>query len=248
MYRLPETKKAGKPTDGTKTTTGAAGGGDDDDAPIARTRPDVMQKGVAMIGDLRTDATAPADTPIEDDTLLAMLILAFGGDNVSVDSGSDQRGDDRQATWSHAHRGGTDGRPRSATPGRAQDADRRTVLPGEPLAQVIFARIAGEAIGALRLRLPNMATEEFLSCSSRGALESVARAESVNIALAREGHAGVHGHALQGRHLRLSVFCSGRCSMSWPRWRSSSTAAPAGSVRWPETTVKAAKTRPTWGA
>ena len=44
-----------------------------------------------------------------------------------------------------------------------------------------FARIAGEAIGA-SLRLPNMATEEFLSCLSRGALETVARAESVNIA------------------------------------------------------------------
>jgi hypothetical protein len=44
-----------------------------------------------------------------------------------------------------------------------------------------FARIAGEAIGA-SFRLPNMATEEFLSCLSRGALETVARAESVNIA------------------------------------------------------------------
>jgi hypothetical protein len=45
----------------------------------------------------------------------------------------------------------------------------------------VFARIAGEAIGA-SLRLPNMATEELLSCLSRGALETVARAESVNIA------------------------------------------------------------------
>jgi len=44
-----------------------------------------------------------------------------------------------------------------------------------------FARIAGEAIGA-SLRLPNMATEEFLSCLSRDALETVARAEAVNIA------------------------------------------------------------------
>ena len=44
-----------------------------------------------MIGDLRTDALhqALADTPIEDDTLLGLLILAFGGDNVTVDSGSD---------------------------------------------------------------------------------------------------------------------------------------------------------------
>ena len=44
-----------------------------------------------------------------------------------------------------------------------------------------FARIAGEAIGA-SLRLPNMATEDFLSCLSRGALETAARAEGVNIA------------------------------------------------------------------
>jgi ParB family chromosome partitioning protein len=44
-----------------------------------------------------------------------------------------------------------------------------------------FARIAGEAIGA-SLRLPNMATEDFLSCLSRGALETAARTENVNIA------------------------------------------------------------------
>ena len=44
-----------------------------------------------------------------------------------------------------------------------------------------FARIAGEAIGA-SLRLPNMATEDFPSCLSRGALETAARTEDVNIA------------------------------------------------------------------
>jgi ParB family chromosome partitioning protein len=184
VYRLPETKKAGKPTDGTKTATGAAGGGDDDDAPIARTRPGVTQKGVAMIGDLRTDALHQAltDTPIEDDTLLGMLILAFGGDNVSVDSGSDLRGDDRQAIC------------RALTEGGVLTADRDLLRQAarKMLIGVLscrdnrsqsgpFARLAGEAIGA-SLRLPNMATEEFLSCLSRGALETVARAESVNIA------------------------------------------------------------------
>jgi ParB family chromosome partitioning protein len=35
--------------------------------------------------------------PMEDDTLFGMLILAFGGDNVTVESGSDQRGADRHA-------------------------------------------------------------------------------------------------------------------------------------------------------
>ena len=38
-----------------------------------------------MIGDLRTDALheALARAPIEDDTLLALLVLAFAGRNVS---------------------------------------------------------------------------------------------------------------------------------------------------------------------
>ena len=138
-YRLPEPKKAGKPADGTRTTPGARpAGGDGDDMPTVRTRPDVTQKGVAMIGDLRTDALhqALADTPIEDETLLGLLILAFGGDNVSVDSGSDLRGDDRQAICrTHHRRRRADGRPRPAAPGGAPDADRRAVLSGEPLAE-----------------------------------------------------------------------------------------------------------------
>ena len=137
-----------------------------------------------MIGDLRTDALhqALADTPIEDDTLFGLLILAFGGDNVTVDSGSDLRGDDRQAIC------------RTLTEGGVLTADRdllrqaaRKMLIGVLSCRENrshsgpFARIAGEAIGA-SLLLPNMATEEFLSCLSRGALETVARAEGVNIA------------------------------------------------------------------
>jgi hypothetical protein len=120
--------------------------------------------------------------PIEDDTLFGMLILAFGGDNVNVDSGSDLGGRDRQAI------------SRTLTEGGVLTADRvllrqaaRRILIGvlscrENRSQSgPFARIAGEAIGA-SLRLPNMATEEFLSCLSRGALEAAARAEGVNIA------------------------------------------------------------------
>ena len=67
---MPEPKKAGKAGKG-----GEAAGGWRTTAATAdsRTRPDVTQKGVAMIGDLRTDALhqALADTPIDDDTLLA---------------------------------------------------------------------------------------------------------------------------------------------------------------------------------
>jgi hypothetical protein len=106
-------------------------------------------------------------------------LLAFGGDNVSVESGSDLRGGDRQAIC------------RTLTEGGVLTADRdllrqaaRTMLIGvlscrENRSQTgVFARMAGDAIGASS-RLQNMATEEFLSCLSRGALETMARAEGV---------------------------------------------------------------------
>ena len=184
-YRLPEPKKTGKPTDGRQAPTDAAdGGGDNDETPTVRTRPDVTQKGVAMIGDLRTEALhqALANTPIEDDTLLGLLILAFGCDNVSVDSGGHLHGDDREAIC----RAITEGGVLTTDVDLLRQAARR-MLAGVLLCRESrsqsgpFARIAGEAIGA-SLRLPNMATEEFLSCLSRGALETVARAEGVNIA------------------------------------------------------------------
>ncbi|HEY2616845.1 MAG TPA: hypothetical protein VGI78_05865 [Acetobacteraceae bacterium] len=184
-YRLPEPKKAGRSTGSTTATNGTGGAGsDDEDAPTMRTRPNVTQKGVAMIGDLRTEALhqALADTPVEDDTLLGLLILALGGDNVSVDSGSDLRGDDRQAIC----RGITEGGVLTADFDLLHQAARQMLIGvlscRENRSQSgPFARIAGEAIGASH-RLPNMATEEFLSCLSRGALETVARVEGINIA------------------------------------------------------------------
>jgi ParB family transcriptional regulator, chromosome partitioning protein len=144
----------------------------------------VTQKGVAMIGDLRTDALhrALADTPIEDDTLFGLLILAFGGDNVTIDSGNDPRGEDRRAI----SRALTEGGVLTADWDLLRQAARR-MLTGVLSCREnrsnsgAFARIAGEAVGA-SLLLPNMATEDFLSCLSRGALETVAKAEGVNIA------------------------------------------------------------------
>jgi ParB family chromosome partitioning protein len=181
VYRLPDTKKAGKPGGGKATTNG---GGDADDTPVTRTRPDVTQKGIAMIGDLRTDALhqALADTPIEDDTLLGLLILAFAGDNVTVFSGSDMSGDDRERIC----RGITEGGVLTADLDQLRQAARRMLTAvlscRENRSQSgAFARIAGEAIGASIL-LPNMATEAFLPCLPRGALETAARAEGVNVA------------------------------------------------------------------
>jgi ParB-like chromosome segregation protein Spo0J len=182
-YRLPAPKKAGKPANGAGARQGAAGD-DDGDTAAVKTRADVTQKGVAMIGDLRTDALhqALADTPIEDDTLFGLLILAFGGENVTVDSGSDLRGEDRKAICRTIAEGGV----LTADRDLLRHAARR-MLTGVLSCRENrshsgpFARIAGEAIGASHL-LPNMATEDFLSCLSRGALETVAKAEGVNIA------------------------------------------------------------------
>ena len=181
-YRLPELKKAGKTVEGAKA--GAVDDGGGQGLPPVRTRPDVTQKGVAMIGDLRTDALHQAliDTPIEDDTLFGLLILAFGGDNVTIDSGSDLRGGDRQAICRTLTEGGVLTTDRDLLRQAARKMLTGVLSCRENRSQSgPFARIAGEAIGA-SLLLPNMATEEFLSCLSRGALETAARAESVNIA------------------------------------------------------------------
>lgn len=81
-FRMPEAKKKGKPAEDA--------GGDDETIVVSKARPDVTRKGVEMIGDLRTDALheALSRAPIEDETLLALLVLAFAGQNVRVDSGA----------------------------------------------------------------------------------------------------------------------------------------------------------------
>ncbi len=54
-----------------------------------KARADVTQKGEAIIGDMRTDALHAAlrDEPIDDQRLIALLVLAFAGNNVEVKSG-----------------------------------------------------------------------------------------------------------------------------------------------------------------
>ena len=76
-YRVPTQKQTGAVTS-------------DGGAAEAKARPDVTRRGMEMIGDLRTDALHEAlgRAPIEDDTLLALLVLAFAGQNVSTASGN----------------------------------------------------------------------------------------------------------------------------------------------------------------
>jgi ParB family chromosome partitioning protein len=168
-FRMPEAKKKGKAADA---------GGDDEAIVMPKTRPDVTRKGIEMIGDLRTDALheALSRAPIEDDMLLALLVLAFAGQNVRVDSGADGEY-------------GYGGRfPRHAATlfdaeGKfAVDTDTLRIAARGVLIDALSCRegmsksgivalVAGTAIGADSF-LANMGTEDFLSCVSRPALES----------------------------------------------------------------------------
>ncbi|MFC5384685.1 ParB N-terminal domain-containing protein [Aquamicrobium segne] len=177
-YRMPEAKKP-------KGGNGAQPTGDDD-APIVNTRPDVTRKGMEMIGDLRTDALheALSRAPIEDDTLMALLVLAFAGQNVSVASGT------RDVSYY-----GAAGLGEHAA--RLFDQDGKLEFDMETLraavrsllidvlscrenrsASGVIARVAGNVIGADNY-LPNMGTDEFLSCLSRPALEASCKDTSV---------------------------------------------------------------------
>jgi len=178
-YRIPEPKKAiaGGPTAANDANE------PDADAPVARTRPDVTQKGGAMIGDFRTDALHEAlrNAPIEDDTLLALLILAFASRNVSVQSGVALGIHERQEIADMVTEGGV----------LTADTETLRIAARAMLTTVLscrdnmtdsglVARIAGHSIGASQF-LPTMATEEFLSCLSKPGIERAAAAEGVRV-------------------------------------------------------------------
>ncbi|MFG1250206.1 ParB/RepB/Spo0J family partition protein [Xanthobacter flavus] len=170
-YRLPEPKKAKAKGE---EVGGAAG---EEGVVVSRPRPDVTRKGIEMIGDFRTDALheALARAPIEDDTLLALLVLAFAGRNISIASGAS--GDvygyarmDRHA----ARLVGNEGKL-AFDRETLQQAARGVLIDVLSCRENrtdtgIVARLAGDAIGADGF-LPNMGTDEFLSCLSRAALE-----------------------------------------------------------------------------
>jgi len=173
VYRMPEPKKP-------KGKKGEQAIADGDDAPIVvNTRPDVTRKGIEKIGDLRTDALheALARAPIEDDTLMALLVLGFAGQNVTVASGARDISYYGSAKLDkHAARlFDQDGR-------LAFDMDTLRIAVRSLLIDVlscrenrsksgVIARVAGDVIGADNF-LANMGTDDFLSCLSRPALEA----------------------------------------------------------------------------
>ena len=174
-FRLPESRQA-------KITVN----GETISAP-SRARPDVTIKGHEIMGDLRTDALheALARAPIEDDALLALTMIAFASQNVSVTS----------ASPNNYHSASTMARLIASLikDDGALNLERdilqqtgRSLLRHVLSCQInrtnsgLAARIAGQAIGADSF-LPNMGTDEFLSCLSRSAMEGTAKLASVPV-------------------------------------------------------------------
>ncbi|KSV71131.1 hypothetical protein N182_30540 [Sinorhizobium sp. GL2] len=216
-YRLPEAKKP-------KGKDNAAGAGGAADAggvnaveyePIAgsKPRPDVTQNGLDMIGDYRTDALHDAlgRAPIEDDMLMALLVLAFAGLNVRVDSGA---GGTFYAGARFKRHAASLLDPEGNL---AFDIDTLRVTARLVLIDVlscrrnasnsgVISRVAGDAVGADTF-LPNMGTEDFLACLSRQSLEASCSGTSVHPrARVRETRAALVDHFKEGHFVHPAAF------------------------------------------
>ncbi len=180
---MPQPKKPAKTGKAAGATVDAEDTDDTTEVTTKPARPEVTQKGQAMIGDLRTDALHEAlqNAEIDSDTLVALLVLAFAGKNVSVQSGADFAKSDREQIAATLTEGGA----LSRDAGLIHTAARATLTAVLSCRENMtnsgdVARIAGDSIGA-SLRLPNMATDEFLSCVSKTGVEKAAAAEGVPV-------------------------------------------------------------------
>ena len=165
------------------TRSGGSGVSEADGEPVRKTRPDLTAKGAAIVGDLRTDALHQAlrEKPINDDQLIAMLVLALAGKNVTILSGV--TGSHRFNQLGQVAETLTEGGILTRDLATIRDAAREALVAvlscrENHSASGIGARHAGTAIDA-DAYLPNMATEEFLPSLSRAALEQSAAAQSI---------------------------------------------------------------------
>lgn len=165
-----------------KSAASSPDGAGDAAAP-RKPRPDLTAKGAAMVGDFRTDALHQAlrEKPIEDDQLIALLVLALAGRNVTVMSGV--AGRYRASSLSAFAAALTEGGALTRDLARIRHAAREALVEvlscrENQSATGIGARYAGAAIDA-DAYLPNMATDAFLPTLSRAALERCASSRSV---------------------------------------------------------------------
>ena len=163
------------------------------------------------VGDLRTDALHEAlqdeNADIDSEHMVA-LVLAFGGRNVSVQSGAALGNSDREQIAETLTEGGT----LTRDAGLIRTAARAMLVAvlscrDNMTSSGAVARIAGDSVGAT-LRLPNMATDAFLSCLSKTGVEKVAAAEGVRIeARGKDTRAAVIESFKDGRYVHpAAVF------------------------------------------
>ena len=178
-YRLPEPKKPAKAGKGGTTEAVA----DAEPENVVKIRPDVTQKGLAMVGDFRTDALHEAlnDETISPETIIGLLVLALGAQNVSVQSPLDYGRTNREEIRDRISNGGVLTADATLLHSAARDMLKFVLSCRANMTDSgISSRIAGETLGAAT-HLPTMATEEFLSCLSRQALERSAATEGVKV-------------------------------------------------------------------
>ncbi|MBZ9845130.1 MULTISPECIES: ParB N-terminal domain-containing protein [unclassified Mesorhizobium] len=220
-FRLPEAKKKANATEAAEAVV------------MPKSRPDVTRKGIEMIGDLRTDALheALSRAPIEDDTLLALLVLAFAGQNVRVDSGAGgDHGFGRRMPRHAATLFDAEGK-------FAFDAETLRIAARGVLIDALSCRegmsksgvvalVAAGAIGADSF-LANMGTEDFLSCLSRPALEgSCAGTPVLPRARVKDTRAALVEHFKEGHFVHpAALFAADAASLT--EWLSKSTVPEA---------------------
>jgi ParB family chromosome partitioning protein len=220
-FRLPEARKKDSATDNAEAIA------------MPKSRPDVTRKGIEMIGDLRTDALheALSRAPVGDDTLLALLVLAFAGQNVRVDSG---------AGGDHGY-----GRRMPRHAATLFDAEGKFAFDAETLRIAargvlidalscregmsksgVLALVAGAAIDAGGF-LANMGTEDFLSCLSRPALEgSCANTPVLPRARVKDTRAALVEHFKEGHFVHpAALFAPDAASLT--EWLARSTVLEA---------------------
>jgi ParB family transcriptional regulator, chromosome partitioning protein len=152
----------------------------------AQKRAPVTQNGEKMIGDFQTEALhkAFAENSIDDHALIGLLVLTLCGNNVEVRTScqdmSYSAGGKHKLTALVAPDGTL-----TRDPETLRQAARAALRYGLSLSKTTYggnsgavARIAGSAIDADQ-HLPNMATEDFMSCLSKDEIESVGAAHSI---------------------------------------------------------------------
>jgi len=172
VFRLPKTDAK---SDTTKTKHTAADATEETAEHPKKPRAEITSKGQEMIGEFRTAALSKAilENEIDDSTLLALLVIAFTANNVDIKSNDYTRGAQRTVLQKLTE-GGHLSQDLTLVRQSARDLLAATLSCRTNYnSSGIAARFAGDAIGA-DAHLPNMATEEFLPCLSKAALERAA--------------------------------------------------------------------------